>query len=378
MELKQICVIGAGDMGHGIAEVCAIGGYTIKLYDIKQEMLDSALKRILKSLKVLKRKRKIRKESLDQILQRIEPTLDIGSAVSDSMLIFEAAPEIKDLKRELYQKIQPFLREDAVIATNTSYLSINSLSQDLENPDRFIGCHFFNPVVLQKVVELNYTPKTSEDTLLLLEEVMENIGKKSVRVKDSPGFVLNRIQIAPQVLVSRLYQQGIIKPEEVDALMKNKGLPLGAFETMDYVGLDVTLHGMKYMGSVLGEEYGPPSWLVELVDQGHLGRKTGRGVYDWSSGHANIDLGAKTDVLDTLDLLITEINEAMKLLEENVVESKKDIDKVMKLGSGNPLSLFGLLKGVGKEKCVARCEHFAELLGFSMFKPVKTLKNWEN
>lgn len=362
-------------MGHGIAEVSAIAGFKVNLYDIKEEILKNAIKEIEKSLNILGRKKKVKTDEIPDIISRIRNFTDIKDCVKDADLIFEVVPEIIDLKKKVIKNIDEYAKPSSIIATNTSYMSISELASVTSRAEQFIGIHFFNPVILMKAVELIRGNKTSDETVEKSLSFIKSINKIPVVMIDSPGFVVNRVQAAPQILLGKSVEMGIFTPNQIDAMMKKLGLPMGAFEIMDYSGLDVTVHGLDYLGSVLGPEYSAPKWMKELVIQGKLGKKTGQGIYDWSSGSAKIDLSDTTDKINAADLMIVQVNEATKLIESGVVKNPNDVDTLIKNGTGNPMGIFGIIKSLGKEKIIERLEYFSQLFNVKVFQPTQYLKN---
>ncbi|MHA1733459.1 MAG: 3-hydroxyacyl-CoA dehydrogenase NAD-binding domain-containing protein [Promethearchaeota archaeon] len=377
-DVERIVVVGAGDMGHGIAEACAISGYEVFLRDIKQDILDAAMDRIQDSLKVLARKRKVKGDELNQILGRIHPTTDLGEAAGGAHIAIEAVPEVLALKEGVLGELDASLPPGAILATNTSNMSITRLASSTRNPGRVAGLHFFNPAILMKTVEVIRGEQTATETTSTLSEFVRSLGKIPIPVvKDTPGFVVNRVQAPAQVLVTRAVQRGIFTPNQLDAVARRMSMPMGPFETMDYVGLDVVVHGMNYFGETLGDDYLPPEWLVELFEAGKLGKKTGVGIFDWSSGRPEIDLSDPTEEINMLDLLAVQVNEATKLVEGEVVQDPGDIDLAIKNGTGNAMGVLSLLKSIGKEKIVGICERWADELGVGIFRPTNSLLGWD-
>ncbi|GAB4307284.1 MAG: hypothetical protein Kow0069_04700 [Promethearchaeota archaeon] len=380
MELEnvnRVAVVGAGDMGHGIAEACALSGYEVVLVDVAEAALQTAERRIEDSLRVLARKRKLKRDAVPEVLARVSTTTRLGDA-SSAQLLIEAVPEVMDLKRDVLADAEKLLPGDAPLATNTSNMRITDLAAKLRDPGRLAGLHFFNPAVLMRTVEVVPGEGTSGDVLDLLSKFVESLGKLPIRVLwDSPGFVVNRVLVAAQVLATRAVERGLIEPENLDAVARKMGIPMGPFETMDYVGLDVVVHGMNYFGETLGQDYAPPAWLVELVDAGKLGKKTGGGIFQWPGGkRPTIDLEKATEAVKMGDLMCVQINEATKLLEERVVDGPETVDLAIKNGTANAMGLFGLLKGMGPANVAATCEKFAEQLGVGAFAPTAALLGW--
>ena len=376
-DIKQVAIVGSGDMGHGIAEVCAIAGFEVCLVDVKQDFLEKAMLRIHESLQTLARKKKVPKDQIDSILGRIQTFIDISEASQSAQLAIEAVPEVLDLKKTVFTNLDAILPPESIIATNTSNMSISELANVTSRAAHVAGLHFFNPVVLMKSVELIRGQQTSDETTNLLADFAQALGKIPLIVKkDSAGFAVNRVLIAAQVLAVRAVEAGIIAPVEVEASARKMGLPMGPFETMDYVGLDVVVHGFDYFAENFGADYAAPPWMKHLFENGELGKKTGAGVLDWSTGRPAIDLTSATDKVTLLDLIAVQINEATKLLEEGIVDNLEDVDFAIKNGTGNPAGFLNILKSLGKDKICGICERFADELSLEIFRPTKTLREW--
>ncbi|MHA1371317.1 MAG: 3-hydroxyacyl-CoA dehydrogenase NAD-binding domain-containing protein [Promethearchaeota archaeon] len=379
-DITSILVIGAGDMGHGIAEVFAMNGWAnskVFLKDVKSEILNQAIQRIRESLFKLVNKKRIEKNQVDQIINRIMPILDYNDSARLSQIAIEAVPEIMDLKKKVFEELDSLLDPRAIIATNTSNMSITDLASVTKRPENVVGMHFFNPVVVMKTVEIVRGKNTSDETMQLASKIVERIGKIAIQVeKDVPGFVVNRILAAANVLLNKVVELGIARPNQVDALARKMAQPMGPFELMDYVGLDVVKHSANYFHERLGDDFKAPQWLVELVERGHLGKKTGRGIYDWSNGRPNIDLNDFTDQISMLDLIVVQINEASKLIEQGVVRDPDDIELAIINGTGNKSGIFGILKS-DRQMVIDRLSELAERFGVKIFKPNSLLESME-
>jgi 3-hydroxyacyl-CoA dehydrogenase len=373
---SQYSVCGSGTMGHGIAENLAIIGKNVVLYDISNEALKKAKKEIEYSLRILRKKRKI-KENPKVVVNRINFSTDLSETVKFKNVIFEAIPEIINLKIDFFKKIQ-MINPNALICSNTSYLDINKLAISLKRPENLIGMHFFNPVVLKKALEIVPSKFTNEKWISFVKELSKKLKKLPVICNNSPGFIVNRVISPVQVLLCNLVQKEIIKPEEFDTKMKNMGMAQGAFETMDFVGLDIAVHGMNYMGDNFNRDYLPPKWLVNKIEKNQLGKKTGKGIYDWTEGVPKIDLSRETNSIEVIDIMFVQINEATKVLMEGITDSPKKIDMLIKNSTSNPMGIFGLLKKLGPEKIARRCQYFSDLLNMDIFKPTKLLMEWKN
>lgn len=374
-DIKKVAVLGAGDMGHGIAEVALLGGYKVAMRDIEQRFVDTGLQRIKDSLEKLAVKQKISEDNKKAMLGNIEIFVDMGEAVKDADFVIEAAPEIMDLKRKVFQELDKLAPKHAVLASNTSNMSITEIASVTGRPEKVVGMHFFNPAVLMKLVEVIKGDKTSEETMQVTYDLITKMNKVPVRVeKDSVGFIVNRVNAPTSIMLNAILERRMATPEEIDAKMNKAGMPMGPYELMDYVGLDVHYHGSLYLAERLSSDYAPPKWLKEKVDAGDLGKKTGKGIYDWSKGRPAIDLAKAKEDFDPTDLIAVQVNEATKLLEEGVANSPDDIDKAVVNGGGSAFGPFQLAKGIGYDKLAKRCEELAQQFGVETFKPTETLK----
>ncbi|WP_290623396.1 MULTISPECIES: 3-hydroxyacyl-CoA dehydrogenase family protein, partial [unclassified Archaeoglobus] len=214
--IKTVAVLGAGLMGHGIAEVCAMAGYNVTMRDIKQEFVDRGMNMIRESLAKLEQKGRVK--SAEEVLARIKPTTDLEEAVKDADLVIEAVPEVVDIKKQVWEEVDKLTKPECIFASNTSTMRITMLGGFTSRPEKFAGLHFFNPPVLMRLVEVIRGEKTSDETMDLLVEFVNSIGKVPVRVeKDVPGFIVNRVQAPASVLLMAILEKGVATPEEVDA-----------------------------------------------------------------------------------------------------------------------------------------------------------------
>jgi len=370
-KIKKVAVLGAGDMGHGIAEVCAIAGYEVTMRDIKQEFIERGMNRIKESLAKLQEKGKV--ENADEILSRIKPVVEMEEAVKDADLIIEAVPEVFEIKTQVFSECESLAKPECIFTSNTSTMKITELAKATKRGDKFAGLHFFNPVVLMRLAEVIKGEKTSEEVMQLLVEFVKSLGKEPVRVeKDVPGFIVNRIQAPSGALLMAIVEKKIATPEEIDAKMKTMGLPMGPFELMDYTGVDIFYHAMKYYSETISKDYTPPKILEDMVKSGNLGKKTGKGWYDWSRGRPEIK-ASPSEKVNPLDFTIVEINEAVKLVEMGVAKPG-DIDKAVKLGLNRPFGPFELARSMKVEQIVSRLEELSNEFGKEIFKPAESLK----
>jgi len=374
-DIKKVAVMGAGDMGHGIAEVALLAGYKVALRDIEQRFVDKGLSRIKESLDKLAAKQKITEENKKAMLANIKTFVDIAEAVKDADFVIEAVPEVMDLKKQVSQALDAAAPKHAILASNTSNMSITEIASATKRPEQVVGMHFFNPAVLMKLVEVTKGGKTTEETVEVAYNLALKMNKVPVRVeKDSIGFVYNRVNAPTGLLVSLMLEKGVAAPMEIDAKMRKIGMPMGPYELMDYVGLDVAYHSALYFADKLSRDYAPPSWLKAKIDAGTLGKKTGKGIFDWSKGRPEIDLSKAKEDFDPAVMIALQVNEATKLLEAGVVKSPDEIDKAMVNGGGSVIGPFQLAKGIGYDKLAKMCEELAEKFDVKVFKPTETLK----
>ncbi|NMC08627.1 MAG: 3-hydroxyacyl-CoA dehydrogenase family protein, partial [Candidatus Lokiarchaeota archaeon] len=265
----RVAVIGGGDMGHGIAEVCAIAGIKVYLKDVKQDMLDTAMARIKSSLDVLARKGKVQAGQVDAIISLIHPCIDYAMIPCDTPVAIEAVPEIMALKQRVFAELDKILLPNAIIASNTSNLSITDLAAATRRPGQVVGLHFFNPAVIMDAIEVIKGERTAPETFNAARGFVTDIGKLGIPVlKDVPGFIVNRVQVSAQVLINKIVEIGMATPGEIDAMARKMAQPMGPFEIFDFVGLDVVKHGHDYFARMLGPDYASPVWLDRLVAAG--------------------------------------------------------------------------------------------------------------
>jgi len=374
-EMRTVAVIGAGDMGHGIAEVSLIAGYNVFLRDVKQEFLDKGVSRLDESLQKLVSKGKVTSDHYDRIQRELfHPCLDLKEAVQEADIMIEAIPEIPELKKATFQEIDRHAPHPTILASNTSSISITDIASKTKRPDRVLGLHFFNPVVIMRTVEVIKGEKTSEQTMKMGYEFCEKIGKLPIRVeKDVPGFVVNRINAPASILRGCIVDEGIATPEEFDAMMKKLGAPMGPFELLDYVGIEVHYNVLQYYNQKLHPDYAPYRTIEEKVKAGQFGKKTGKGFYDWSKGRPEIDLSKATDKVDPMDIMAVRINEATKLIEMGVC-AQDDVDKAVLNGSGDKVGPMAVAKEQAPKELTERLDRLASRFGKEIFRPTKMIR----
>ena len=282
MEIVSIAVLGAGTMGRGIAHVAALAGFETQLFDVDAEALDRAEKSIHKNLDKGVSLGKVGAEEAQGAKERLVLDTVLAAAVEDADLIIEAAPESMALKVELFEQVARFAPADSLFATNTSSLAVTEIAAASGRPERFAGMHFFNPVHLMKLVEVVRGLETTEETVEVLTVVGEKMGKQCVVVRDLPGFATSRINALIGNEAFRMLEQGVATAADIDkAIRLGLNHPMGPFEMADLVGLDVRLAILEHLHATLGETFRPSNLLRQYVQAGRLGRKTGRGVYEY-------------------------------------------------------------------------------------------------
>ncbi|HWZ96524.1 MAG TPA: 3-hydroxyacyl-CoA dehydrogenase NAD-binding domain-containing protein [Candidatus Dormibacteraeota bacterium] len=284
MDVKTIGVIGAGTMGRGIAYAAALGGYRTILEDVMPETLAKGTAWIQQSLEEGVTRGKVEAAARDAALVLIETSSSVENVCREADFLIEAVPEEMELKLELFTLFDKFAKPKAVLASNTSSLSVAEMAEMTYRPELCVGMHFFNPVPKMRLIEIVKASKTSDETIAICREVGRRMGKEVVVVKESPGFITTRVNALIGNEAFAMLEAGIASAEDIDKALK-LGLnhPMGPFELVDLVGLDVRLSILEYLHSTLGEKYKPNPLIKKLVAEGRLGRKTGRGVYDYSS-----------------------------------------------------------------------------------------------
>jgi len=279
----KVAVIGSGTMGSGITIVFASAGINVNLVDVEKRFLEEGMKKVRKFLDVSVKKEKITKEEQDSILERIKPELDLEIATEEIQLVVEAIIEEEESKKELFKKLDLLCTGDVIFASNTSAISITSLSSVTRRSDKFIGMHFFNPPTIMKLVEVVIGTNTSKSTVEKIMELCKRLGKEPVPSNEAPGFIVNRILWQFLNESYKLLESGVAEKENIDKAVK-LGLnhPMGPLELSDYIGLDVMLHIGDYLADQFGDTYKPALILQKLVKEGKLGKKTGTGFYNYS------------------------------------------------------------------------------------------------
>lgn len=280
--IRQIAIIGTGTMGRGIAYLSAVAGYDTVIYDVETAALDAAKASIDSTLRKGVEKGKVTQQTATEAVSRVHLVNELEPAVRAADLIVEAVPEDFQLKTDLFGQADLFCGEETILASNTSSISISKLAGSVERRDRFVGLHFFNPPHAMKLIEIVRGERTSDETVADVRAVAEKMGKQPIVVRDSPGFASSRLGVAIGLEAIRMLEEGVASAADIDRAMElGYNHPMGPLRLTDLVGLDVRLGIAEYLASTLGPRFEPPRLLRDMVAQGKLGKKTGKGFYEW-------------------------------------------------------------------------------------------------
>ncbi|MFU1783723.1 3-hydroxyacyl-CoA dehydrogenase family protein [Haloarcula japonica] len=281
----HVAILGAGTMGHGIAQVSAMAGHDVSLHDIEADIVDDGLAAIESNLQEGIAREKVSESTAEATLDRLTGTTSLEEAVTGADLVVEAVPEDMAIKHETLTAVESHVDPATLIASNTSSLSLTEIASVLDSPERAIGLHFFNPVHIMALVEIVVAEQTSTETVARAREFVDGIDKTPVEVADAPGFASSRLGVSLGVEAMRMVQEGVATPQDIDTAMElGYNHPMGPIELGDVVGLDVRLDILEYLRAELGERFRPPQILKRKVRAGKLGKKSGQGFYVWEDG----------------------------------------------------------------------------------------------
>lgn len=285
MEITKVCVLGAGLMGSGIAQVCAQAGLQVTMRDIEQRFIDGGMNMIRENLDRGVRKGALSRAEKDDILSRIRPTLDLKEAAADADAVVEVVIEVMAVKKKVYAELEEIVPAHCLFFTNTSGLSITEMAGITRRPDRFIGTHFFNPVPVMRLLEIIRGYETSDETLAIARAWGEKIGKECIVVKEAPAFVVNRLLCSMINEAFLVLSEGLASPEDIDkGMVLGCNHPIGPLALADLIGNDTLLRVVEGLHRELGDKYRPAPLLVQLVRAGRFGRKSGKGVFEYPKG----------------------------------------------------------------------------------------------
>ncbi|MFX1256543.1 MAG: 3-hydroxyacyl-CoA dehydrogenase family protein [Promethearchaeota archaeon] len=380
--INNIVVIGAGLMGHNIAQIALMTGYDVTLVDIKEEFIKNGVAKIKEGIKKLEIKGILGEDMIaDDILGRLKETLDLKSAVKDADFVIEAVVERMDIKKKVFKTCDNNTPDHCILATNTSTMSITEIAKATNREDKIIGMHFFNPPILMRLIEIIAGEKSSKVAMEIGVKVGQSLpclrGERFVPkvLKDRPGFIVNRVNAPVSIYLSYIidlaYEKGI-PWEQLDADTEGK-MPMPPLVLADYVGLDTSYHGANYYAEKLSPDFKPGKVITKMVKEGKLGRKTGQGYYDWSKGRPKPDMSKKAGLLDLELVTAIRLNEGCRLIEEGVVTGWKVIDDANMAGRNTP-GPFGIVKG-NWEIYVKKLEDFVEKTGKEYLRPCELLRS---
>ena len=283
MKIKKICVLGAGLMGSGIVQVSAQAGYQVAMRDIEQRFVDGGMNIIRKNLAREVEKGKRTQADMDALLGRIKPTVDMKEAATDADIIVEVIIELLEVKKKVFQELETIVKPECLFFSNTSGVSITAMAAVTKRPDKFIGTHFFNPVPVMKLLEVIKGYETSEETLKIALEWGKSLGKETIVVNEAPAFAVNRVLCPMLNEAFFVLGEGVATAEDIDkGMVLGCNHPIGPLALSDLVGLDTLLHIQENLYRELGDKYRPAPMLVKLVRAGRFGRKSGKGVFDYT------------------------------------------------------------------------------------------------
>ncbi len=379
--VKNIVVIGAGLMGHNVAQIALMTGYKVTLVDIKDEFINNGVAKIDEGLKKLEAKGRLGEGvSASDVMGRLKTNLDLTSAVKDADFVLEAVVERMDIKKDVFKTCDVNAPPHCILATNTSTMSITDIATATNRADKVIGMHFFNPPILMRLIEVIAGEKTSDEAMEIGVKVSESLpclkGKRFVAkvLKDRPGFIVNRLNapvgIYRSYITDYAYEKGI-PWEQIDA---DTGgiMPMPPYVLADYVGLDTSYHAANYYAETLHPDFKPGKVTTMMIKEGKLGRKTGQGYYDWSKGRPEPDMSKKAGLLDLELIMAIRLNEGCRLIEEGVVTGWKVIDDANMAGMNTP-GPFGAGKN-NWEKYTKKLDEFVEKSGREYLRPCELMR----
>ena len=354
MSASLVGVAGAGTMGAGIAQLACLGERETKLWDPSSEALEKGCKRLRHDLARGAERERWSHADADAAVARLQPASELAE-LAECEIVIETAPEDLELKRDLFAQLEQICDREAVLATNTSSIPVAEIAEAAERPQLICGMHFFNPPALMRLVEVVASPATSEPALTAITELAAEMGRTAIRCADSPGFIVNRCNRPYSLESLRMLEAGVATHSQIDAVMREDGgYPMGPFELMDLIGIDVNLEVARSFYRQRAEPRWKPSPISErMVAAGRLGRKTERGFYEYVDGKR---IDADADPLDAkrrqeiLERLVAQlVNEACFAVEEGVAEAA-DVDTAMKLGLNHPLGPFEWAERLGPKR----------------------------
>lgn len=374
--MMKLGVIGSGAMGSGIGQVAAMAGWEVYLYDSNQDAIQKGLKSISDSINKLVSKQKFSPEMGVAALGRIY-ACDQLQTLADADIIIEAIIENIDAKKSVFKALEEIVSDTCIIATNTSSLSVTALASALRKPERFIGIHFFNPPVLMKLTEIIPAIQTESTLPIKVQKIIESWGKTALIARDTPGFIINKLARPFYSEALRIYEEGIASIPQIDFIMTQHGFKMGPFTLMDFIGHDVNYHVTEsvWKSFYYDSRYRPSLSQFKLVEAGYLGKKSGRGFYNYSNviePLENVDQSLSLQVFMRIISML--INEAADTVYQNIC-SKEDVDWAVKLGVNYPMGLLEWGNELGYNNIVNQLDNLYKVYGEERYRVSPYLRN---
>ena len=380
VEIKNVVVVGAGQMGHGIAQMSLLAGYNVTLVDVNDDFVGKGWNKIEEGMKKLESKGTLPEGgTAASLMEKCKKSTNLASAIKDADIMIEAVVEKMDVKKQVFKTAGDNAPSHCVLASNTSTMSITEMSKDSGRPDKCIGMHFFNPVPLMRLIEVIYSDHSSDESVNIGIEFAESIpclrGKRYVPkvLKDKPGFICNRVTAPAQIYQNYVFDKALDEGFTWDQLDNDsRGGPMSMTVLADYVGIDTLYHGQIYYSQTLSPDFAPGKVISQLFNEGKLGAKTGQGFRDWSKGRPKPDKTAGKAKLYNLKFpLAIMVNEACRVLEEGITTTYKIIDDTLMAGMNMPGPMAANVKTWQNQ--VKVLEELVELTGKEYFKPCELL-----
>ncbi|MHA1689218.1 MAG: 3-hydroxyacyl-CoA dehydrogenase family protein [Promethearchaeota archaeon] len=382
MEIKDVVVVGAGQMGHGIAQMALLGGYNVTLVDIKEEFVNNGWNKIEEGMKKLEAKGQLPNDKkATDFMANCKKSLDLASAVKDADLMIEAVVEKMDVKKQVFETAGKNAPANCILASNTSTMSITEIGENSGRLDKCIGMHFFNPVPLMRLIEVIHSQHSSEESVKIGMEFAKSIpclrGKRYIAevLKDRPGFICNRVTAPVQIYQNYVFDKCAEEGYSWDQLDNDsRGGAMSMTILADYVGIDVLYHGQMYYSKTLSPDFAPGKVITKFYNEGKLGAKTGQGFRDWSKGRPQVDKSAgKARIYKLKYPIAIMLNEGCRVLEEGITYSWKVIDDTLMAGMNMPGPMAPNVKTYPKQ--VEVLKELVELTGKTYFEPCELLKS---
>ncbi len=382
MDIKNVVVVGAGQMGHGIAQMSLLGGYNVTLVDIKEEFLNNGRNKIEEGMKKLESKGQLpNNKTAADFMKNCRTSLDLSLAIKDADLMIEAVIEKMDVKKQVFETAGNHAPDHCILASNTSTMSITEIGENSGRPDKCIGMHFFNPVPLMRLIEVIHSQDSSEESIKIGMDFARSIpclrGKRYIAevLKDKPGFICNRVTAPVQIYQNYVFDKCAEEGYSWDQLDNDsRGGPMSMTILADYVGIDVLYHGQMYYAKTLSPDFAPGKVITQLYNEGKLGAKTGQGFRDWSKGRPQVDKSAgKARIYKLKYPIAIMLNEGCRVLEEGITNSWKVIDDTLMAGMNMPGPMAPNVKTYPKQ--IEVLKELVELTGKKYFEPCELLRS---